>query len=69
MPEKPLIDKGPHDLYQIDLWYLPKDIAEASNYNYIVYIIDHFLKWVWSYQIINKTANESLLYFKNIFIV
>ena len=64
-PLKPIIDKVPHDEYQIDLWYLPKDITKVISYNYVIDIIDHFSKWIWSYTIINKTAEESLCCLKN----
>lgn len=67
MLEKPIIDKGSHDLYQIDLWYLPIYLKEAVNYNYINNIIGHFSKWIFQYPIVKKTAFELLLCLKKIY--
>lgn len=64
MPEKLIIDKGSHDLYQIDLWYLPIDLKEVANYNYINDIFEHFSKWICPYPIVKKTTFEVLLCLK-----
>ena len=56
MPKKLIIEEGPYFRYQMDIWYLPKDIAEASNYNYVLDIIDHFSKWLFSYPLKEKTT-------------
>lgn len=32
-PDKPIIDQGPHDKYQMDLWYLPKEIRDKLLLN------------------------------------
>ena len=45
----------------MDLWYLDDDIAHISKYNYVLYILDHFSKWVFSYPLITKNANEILI--------
>ena len=48
VPERPIIDKGPHDEYQMDLFYLDEDIVEKTGYKYIASIIKYFSKWIWS---------------------
>ena len=45
----------------MDLFYLSDDISAKSNYKYVVRIIDHFSKWIWSYEIKEKTAHDCLL--------
>ena len=45
----------------MDLWYLPKDIAAYTGYNYILDIIDHFSKWLYSYTLKSKNGNEILI--------
>ena len=44
----------------MDLWYIPPDIRIITHYKYIIEIVDHFSKWIWSYPLINKTGIESL---------
>ena len=44
----------------MDLCYLPKEIREKFAYKYIMDIIDHFSKWMWSYPMKEKTAEEAL---------
>ena len=46
----------------MDLFYLSDDISAKSNYKYVVSIIDHFSKWIWSYAIKEKTAHDCLLF-------
>lgn len=58
------MDEGPHYEYQIDLWYLTNDIISVTEYRYIVDIIDHFSKWLWSYPIHEKTAFQCLICLK-----
>lgn len=58
--EKPIIDKGPYDEYQMDLFYLDEDIVDITGYKYIASIINHFSKWIWSYAIKAKTGQECL---------
>ena len=38
----------------MDLCYLPKEISEVTNYKFVIDIIDHFSKWVWSYPVYEK---------------
>ena len=45
----------------MDLFYLSDDISAKSNYKYVVSIIDHFSKLIWSYAIKEKTAHDCLL--------
>ena len=44
----------------MDLWYLPKEIRNKVSYIYVMDIMDHFSKWMWSYPMKEKTANEAL---------
>ena len=60
VPEYPIISNGPHDEYQMDLWYLPKDMLPYTDYKYVMDIVDHFSKWIWSYPLKNKDAYNSL---------
>lgn len=64
IPLKPIIDKGPRYEYQMDIWYIPKDICEITNYKYVLDVIDHFSKWMWAFPIKNKTKEEILFCFK-----
>ena len=65
VPEKPIIRNGPHDEYQMNIWYIPKEIRNFIPYNFVMDIIDHFSKWIWSYPLIHKNATESLKCLKN----
>ena len=58
---KAIIEDGPHYRVQMDIWVLNEDISNSSGYNYILNIIDIFSKWMFSYQLIKKTANEVLI--------
>ena len=49
----------------MDLWYLPKEIWDKVNYKYIMDIIDHFSKWMWSYPMKEKTAQEAVTCIKS----
>ena len=60
---KIIIEDGPHYRYVADLWNLPNDIAENSEYKYILDIVDHFSKWYYGYPLKSKTAEEV---FKNL---
>jgi len=46
VPEKPIIRNGPHDEYQMDIWYIPMEIRNFIPYNFVMDIIDHFSKWI-----------------------
>ena len=48
----------------MELWYLPNDLVEATNYKYIIDIVDIFSKWIWSYPVYNKTSASALRSFK-----
>ena len=41
---KIIIEKGHHYRYVADLWNLPIDIGEISEYKYILDIVGHFSK-------------------------
>lgn len=61
VPERPIIDKSPHYVYQMDCFYLDEDIVENTDHKHITTIIDHFSKWIWSYALKTKTGREYLL--------
>ena len=61
IPMKIIIENGPHYRYQMDIWYLPKDIGLSSGYNYVLDILDHFSKWIFSYGLKEKTGFEVLI--------
>ena len=61
IPLYPIIEEGPKFRIEMDLWYLDDDIARISKYNYVLDILDHFSKWVFSYPLITKNANEILI--------
>ena len=44
----------------MDLWYLPPDIKNICEYKYVIDIVDHFSKWIWSYPVKTKTGDEAL---------
>ena len=48
----------------MNLWYLPADILKYREYKYIMDIIDHFSKWIWSYPLKYKDAYLSLICLK-----
>ena len=60
LPEKPIISNGPRDEIQMDLWYLLPDIKNICEYKYVIDIVDHFSKWIWSYPVKSKTSEEAL---------
>jgi hypothetical protein len=64
IPEKPILNEGPHIEYQLELFYLPSDISSETGFNYFVSIIDQFTKWFWCYPIKEKTGEVYLLCFK-----
>ena len=55
------IEEGPHFRVQMDIWYINEDIAKICGYNYMLDIIDVFSKFIFSYVLINKTADEVLI--------
>lgn len=64
VPERAIINEGPRDEYQMDLWYLPPDMLKYTDFKYVFDIVDHFSKWLWSYPVKNKTAVEAMTCFK-----
>ena len=48
----------------MDIFYLPDNIAKLSGYNYILYIIDIFSKWLFSFPLITKSSKEVLITFR-----
>ena len=59
---KVIIENGPHYRYVADIWTLPKEIAAATKYKYILDIVDHFSKWYYGYLLHTKEAKEILKY-------
>ena len=66
---KIIIENGPHYRYVADIWTLPKEIANLTNYKYILDIVDHFSKWYYGYLLHSKEAKEILkkleIFFEN----
>ena len=56
---KIIIENGPHYRYVADIWTLPKEIANLTNYKYILDIVDHFSKWYYGYLLHTKEAKEN----------
>ena len=56
--ERLIIDKGPYDEYQMDLFYLDEDIVEKTSYKYITNLIEHLSKWICSYTLKTKTGRD-----------
>ena len=61
---KQIIENGHHFRIEMDIFYLPDDIAKVSGYNNILYIIDIFSKWLFSYPLIIKSSKEVLIAFR-----
>ena len=61
---KQIIENGPHFRIEMDIFYLPDDIAKVSGYNNILDIIDIFSKWLFSYPLITKSSKEVLITFR-----
>ena len=53
---KIILTYGPHKRYQSDLWYLPQELKNGHNYLYIIELIDHYSKWMYSFLLKNKTS-------------
>lgn len=60
-PMKLNIENGPHSKIQMDIWYLNDDISKACGYKYVLDIIDVFSKWMFSYPLLHKSAEEILI--------
>ena len=52
---KIIIDEGPKYRYIMDLWTLPEELSENTEYVYIMDIVDHFSKYMSAYFLKNKT--------------
>ena len=61
---KQIIENVPHFRIEMDIFYLPDDIAKVSGYNYILDIIDIFSKWLFSFPLITKSSKEVLIAFR-----
>ena len=57
---KIIIENGPHYRYVADIWNIPKEIADKTDYKYILDIVDHFSKWYYGYLLKTKTKEEVL---------
>ena len=52
--------KGPKIRYVIDGWKLHKIIFNRTGFSWVVDIVDHFSKFLWSYPIETNTAQNIL---------
>lgn len=52
-PIKIILDEGPKYRYIIDLWTLPKKLANDTPYLYILDCVDHFSKYLNSFLLKN----------------
>ena len=57
-PCKQIIMSKPKDRYLMDLTYIPIELIENNQYKYILNVIDHFSKFLFSYLLINKNAKS-----------
>ena len=60
-----IITKGPCERFVIDGWRLPKHLAEITGYEWVIDIIDHFTKYLWSYPVKDNNAQNALYCIKN----
>ena len=60
-----IIENGPHFRYIADIWELDKKVSFQIEMKYILEIIDHFSKWLWSYPLESKEADNILKNIKN----
>ena len=44
--------------------YLIPDMLKYTDFKYVIDIVDHFSKWLWSCPVKNKTAVEAMTCFK-----
>ena len=67
LPQIPkiILTKGPHKRYQADIWYLPDELKENTEYEYCLDIIDHFSKFMCSYLLKNKSSELVLAKIKS----
>ena len=57
--------KGPKIRYVVDGWKLHKIIASRSGFSWVIDLVDHFSKFMWSYAITNNIAKNILIILKN----
>ena len=60
-----IITKGPCERFVIDGWRLPKNLAEITGDEWVIDIIDHFTKYLWSYPVKDNNAQNALYCIKN----
>ena len=60
-----IISKGPCERFVIDGWKLPKHLVEITGYEWVIDVIDHFTKYLWSYPVKNNNAQNALYCIKN----
>ena len=54
-------------IWSIDLMTIIKYTKQNNNYKYILTVVDFFSKYSWCYILKNKTSNEIINCFKDIF--
>lgn len=55
-PSKKLIFTHSNERFLSDITELPFELTTDNNYKYLLNIIDHFSKYVWSYLLYNKKS-------------
>ena len=63
---KIIISRFPFDRIVIDFTLLPQNIAEFTNYNYLLCAIDHFSKFLWIIPTDNKQSTTVLAFLEYI---
>ena len=57
---KIIITYGPFRRYQADIWYLLDDLKIGHDFLYVLDIIDHYSKWLYSFLLKNNSADMVL---------
>ena len=57
-PAKQIIMTHPLERFIIDITYLPPELIENTNYKYLLNILDHFSKYLFSYLLSDKKADS-----------
>ena len=57
-------NKGPKSRYVIDGWKLHSIINNRIGFSWMIDIIEHFSKFIWSYPIVNNNAINFLILLK-----
>ena len=47
-----------NERFKIDITYLPLELIENTNYKYLLNILDHFSKYLFSYLLSDKKADS-----------